>query len=227
MKPPSVLLLSKKRDDPFAEEALRFVSRHFPTADIVLGKPGETLPKETLRWTGDYIVSYLCGWVVPQCLLDRAKVAAINFHPGPPEYPGTGCYNFALYEGATKYGVTCHHMAASVDAGDIIAVRRFPLFPADNVLSLAKRSSACLLELFYEIMPAILDGRPMPESDEVWQRKPFTRRDMHDLFRISPDMPKDEVLRRIAAAEHPDWPGAFVEVSGERFYHKPCPPGQG
>ena len=121
MKPPSVLLLSKKRDDPFAEEALRFVSRHFPTADIVLGKTDETLPEETLRWTGDYIVSYLCGWVVPQSLLDRAKVAAINFHPGPPEYPGTGCYNFALYEGATKYGVTCHHMAASVDAGAIIA----------------------------------------------------------------------------------------------------------
>lgn len=221
MKPPSVLLLSKKRDDPFATEAIQFVSQHFPNAQIVLGQRDEKIPEEALSWKGDYIISYLCGWVIPPRLLDRAAVAAINFHPGPPEYPGIGCYNFALHQEALEYGVTCHHMAASVDSGGIIAVRRFPLFSSDSVLSLTSRSSVCLLNLFCEIMSAILAGRSLPKSDENWQRKPFTRKEMLDLFQVSPDMPKDEVLRRIRAAEHPHWHGAFVELCGERFFHKP------
>ena len=78
-------------------------------------------------------MSYLI-WVVPEWLLRKAKIAAINFHPASPDYPGIGCRNFALYENAKEYGVTCHHMSATIDTGSIIEIKRFPIFPKKIML---------------------------------------------------------------------------------------------
>ena len=84
-------------------------------------------------------MSYLARWIVPAPLLARA-VLALNFHPGPPEYPGYGCNNFAIYEGAREYGVTCHHMAPRVDTGAIVEVLRFPVLDSDNAGTLLARA---------------------------------------------------------------------------------------
>ncbi|MFW8746219.1 formyltransferase family protein, partial [Mesorhizobium japonicum] len=77
-------------------------------------------------------------WIYPAQLLSNASFAAINFHPGSPDYPGTGCTNFAVYEGAKEYGITCHHMKAGVDSGDIIAVKRFSINEDDTVYGITQ-----------------------------------------------------------------------------------------
>ena len=122
----SILLFSKRRDDFYFQKAYDLIKLNYPDVLLVQGLPGEPFPKEYLSWQGDYIISYLCPWVLPDALLQNAKKAAINFHPGPPQYPGTGCTNFAIYHEVDEYGVTCHHMAPHVDSGNIIAVSRFP-----------------------------------------------------------------------------------------------------
>lgn len=148
--------------------------------------------------------------------MKRAKVAAINFHPGPPEYPGIGCNNFALYEGAKEYGVTCHHMAAQVDTGAIIAVKRFPIFATDDVAGLLLRTYEYQLVLFYDIVSLILEGKPLPESEEKWARKPFTRKEFNDLTRITPNMSKEEIAKRIRATTFDVW-RPCVELGGFVF----------
>ena len=105
------LLFLGKADDPDCARALEFCQQAFAPVTYCLGKWGDPLPGKVQEWEGDYIVSYLSRWVVPDALLKRARKAAINFHPASPEYPGIGCNNFALYENASEYGVTCHHMA--------------------------------------------------------------------------------------------------------------------
>ena len=45
---------------------------------------------------------------------------AINFHPGPPEFRGIGCANFALLKNSKYYGSTAHVMEAKVDSGPIL-----------------------------------------------------------------------------------------------------------
>ena len=127
------LLFLGKADDADGVRALEFCQKNFARVTFCLGKWGDPLPEEIRCWEGDYIISYLSRWVVPEDLLKRAKKAAINFHPASPEYPGIGCNNFALYENAKEYGVTCHHMASKVDTGKIIAVKRFPVYPEDDV----------------------------------------------------------------------------------------------
>lgn len=150
-------------------------------------------------------------------MLARAKVAAINFHPGPPEYPGIGCTNFAIYNQESTFGITCHYMAAKVDTGEIIVVRRFPLFKTDSVYSLTQRCYAYVLTLFYEIVSSILEGNPLPKSEETWQRKPYKRKELNELCQISPNMNSEEIKKRIHATSFPGMPGAYVEIEGYKF----------
>jgi len=212
----SVLFIGKKNDF-YCEQAMNFVKSHFGEVTVELGKRGESFPEETGWWKGDYIFSYLSPWIIPDSLLARAKVAAINFHPGPPEYPGIGCTNFAIYQQEKQFGVTCHHMAAKVDTGEMIAVSRFPLFPSDSVSSLTQRCYAHILTLFYEIVSGILEGKSLPQSPETWKRKPYKRVELNELCRITPNMTEEEIKKRVRATTFPGMPGAYVELSGFQF----------
>lgn len=215
----SILFLGKA-DDPDCARALDFCRENFTSVNSCLGRWGDPLPADARDWSGDYIVSYLSRWVVPAELLGRAKIAAINFHPASPDYPGIGCNNFALYEGAEQYGVTCHHMAARVDSGPIIAVRRFPVYPQDDVAALLERTYANQIALFFEIADLIADGRPLPKSAETWSRPPFTRKQFEELFRITPDMPPEEIARRIRAVSYGPYQ-PYLELAGYHFEYKP------
>lgn len=197
----SVLFLGKKNDS-HCEKALQFVRQNFPNCEFYLGEWGDPFPGDAWYWEGSHIISYLSRWIVPAHLLARARIAAINFHPASPDYPGIGCNNFALYEGAEEFGVVCHHMAPQVDTGGIIAVKRFPVFQSDNVDTLLKRTYDFQLALFYEIVSQILNGEELPESPEKWSRKPFSRREFNELGTIKPDMDASEVQRRIRATSY-------------------------
>jgi methionyl-tRNA formyltransferase len=210
------LLFLGKRDDAHCSEALRFCELAFEQVTAHLGAWGDPLPPSLHEWSGDYIISYLSRWVVPHDALHKARLAAINFHPAPPEYPGIGCTNFALYEGAGQYGVTCHHMARTVDTGDIIAVRRFPILERDDVASLLRRTYAYLLALFYEMMGYMITGTALPTSSERWTRAPFTRKQFDELGRITPEMTQEEIRRRIRATTYGPW-RPFLELHGRRF----------
>ena len=127
----------------------------------------------------------------------RTQKAAINFHPASSDYPGTGCYNFALYEKSPDYGATCHHMKPEVDAGDIIAVKRFPIYNNDKIETVIERTYDYLVVLFYEIMDEILKGNELPTSKETWKKKATTRKDLNELATITPDMSHTKLKKEL------------------------------
>ena len=194
-----------KQDDSHVRSALDFCTNNFDDVQFFSGQWGGALPEQAKQWEGDYIISYLSRWIVPESLLQKAKLASINFHPASPDYPGFGCVNFALYEESKDYGSTCHHMKTKVDTGNIIAVKRFPVFPTDNVETVLARTYAHQLCLFYEVIGYIIEGKELPESSERWSRKPFTRKDFNQLDQITPDMTKEEVAKRIRATSFGKW----------------------
>lgn len=214
----SVLFLGKK-DDTYCDRALKFVTDNFNKVTCYYSAWGEPMPTEITNWSGDYIISYLCRWIVPQSAIESANHAAINFHPASPDYPGIGCNNYALYENATEYGATCHYMKVPVDSGKIIATKRFSVFPTDDVESLLFRTYEFQLALFYEIVGKIITGDPLPESAEHWTKPARTRQEFNELFTIAPDMSDDEVARRVRAISY----GKFqptVDIGGFRFQLK-------
>ncbi|MDP4261674.1 MAG: formyltransferase family protein [Bacteroidota bacterium] len=210
-----VLFLGKK-ENPFAERAADFIRRHFRHPLIFTGDRYDKLPDEVLNWEGDLLISFIGSWIIPGKLLQRASYAAINFHPGSPEYPGTGCTNFAIYNGEKEYGVTCHYMKATVDTGNIIAVTRFPVAKEDTVYSVTQQCYHLIETMFYEIMDCILQGNPLPASAEQWKRKPYTRKELNELCYISPDMTEEEVERRVKATTY-RWPWAYTKIGNRIF----------
>jgi len=217
----SILFLGKK-DDAHCVKAAQFVHANFSDVTVCLGEWGESLPETATQWQGDFIISYLSRWVVPEHLIHEAKHAAINFHPASPDYPGIGCNNFALYEQAQEYGVTCHHMAAKVDTGAIIAVRRFPVFASDDVASLLQRTYEFQLVLFYDVLGGLIRNEPLPHSNEMWTRPPFTRKQFDALGLITADMSEDEVQRRVRATSFGIWQPR-MEIAGHVFMRKEEP----
>ena len=108
-------------------------------------------------------------------------------------------------------------MTSKVDTGEIIAVKRFPLFHTDDVYSLTQRCYSYILTLFYEIISDILEGKLLPKSEETWQRKPYRRKELDKLCKILPNMTFEEVKKRVHSTTFPGMPGAFVEMEGYKF----------
>lgn len=210
-----VLFLGKS-NDAYVEDAIRYLLLNFADAHIHVGAWGDSLPPEVTSWSGDYLISYMSRWIVTSTMLDRASCEALNFHPGPPEYPGFGCNNQALYRGADTYGVTCHRMNARPDAGEILDVVRFPVFPEDDVASLLRRTCQHQILQFYRIVDRIACGTELRPSGDTWTRKAFTRKDLAELMTLKAEMSADEVLKRVRATRH-GHSGPSLEFAGLTF----------
>ncbi|MEO5782346.1 MAG: formyltransferase family protein [Ginsengibacter sp.] len=213
-QPHLTILFIGKAGDFFSRQAAEFILVHYPSAKIVYSTRQQPFPQELLNWKGDLIISYLSQWIIPKTLLQNAALAALNFHPGPPQYPGIGCTNFAIYNRENEFGVTCHHMASKVDTGEIVAVNRFPVYESDTVYSITQRCYNHILNLFYDIISRLMTGEKIPASDETWQRKPYLRKQLDELCRLTPDMDVKEIERRIKATDYLH-PWAYLQIGEE------------
>lgn len=211
---PSLTLLTKT-EHPVCGQAVQFVTQHWPGASVFRERAGEAPFPEVLLFTRqDILVSFLSPWIVPRATLEHGRLA-LNFHPGSPRYPGTGCVNFALYDGATTFGATCHIMEPTVDTGAIVGVEYFTVYPTDTVESLLARTHHATLTLFYRIMEKLMAGVPLVPVAE-WTRQPTTRAELNALSVITPDMDAAEVQRRVRATTYKQYRPA-VTIGGQSF----------
>lgn len=211
----SVLFVAKQK--PFSQEAAELATKHFSQAEIIFGERTQPFPSHVLSVKYDYVISYMSPWIIPQQVLDNTRIAAINFHPGPPEYPGIGCTNFALYNEEKEFGITVHHMLAKADTGNVILVKRFPIFENDSVFSLSHRCYGYIYAAFTELFPFLLSKKLLPSSAENWKRKPYTRKELDALCEIRKDMTDAEIKKRVRATAFPGMPGAYIVLAGVRF----------
>ena len=192
--------------------------------DIHSGRTGDPPPDLLSGEAPAWLISFLSPWIVSGEALARAG-AAINFHPGSSHYPGSGCYNFALYEGARHYGAVCHVMLERVDTGPIVDERLFPVEAGDTIETLKLRTMETMLELFRDTIGRIARGEALPRAQCRWSRRAFRFSDLERLRRITPDMDEEEVRRRLRATTYPGWPGAWRENEDGSRYDYPVPDG--
>ena len=208
------LILLSKMNKPGTSEIKLYAQQKFKTVTTYEGKIGDTLPSMNLEST-DIIISYLSPWIIPEFYLKKVAFA-INFHPGPPEYPGSGCFNFALANGARQYGITCHHMSKKVDSGRIIKVIRFPICEDESVYSLTLKSYSNMQALCMEIIDLLVEEKTLPDSNERWNPKPTTRNDLENLCKIDFQLTK-EYAKIINATTYPGMPGAYFTINGNIY----------
>jgi len=213
-----IIFLSK--DNDAGHRARRVLGDKLPEATVEawFAQAGERLP-DRADWSCDLLISFLCPRIVPDRILAQAGTA-VNFHPAPPEYPGFGCYNFAIYDRAAEYGATCHRMAAVVDSGEIYAVRRFPVDAEMNPDTLQQRTLAEMYTLFADVLETLAQGRAF-EVVANWTRPPTTRKDFEALREVPLGVDAGDIERRIRAFAHPNHDGAYIRLHGHDFVALP------
>ncbi len=144
------------------------------------------------------LIAFATPEIVSGSTLARLGYGAINFHPGPPSYPGWAPAHFALYERATEFGATAHVMVERVDAGPIVDVARFPI-PSDiSVLGLEGLAYAHLAQLFWRNAKSLATDPELPAALPVrWGSRKYSRRAYRAICDIPLDIPKDELDRRL------------------------------
>ena len=215
-----LLFLGKKKDKN-VNKALSYCKSNFKKIDFLLIDRYTDIDKKIYTWEGDYILSYLFPKKIPEIVLEKSKLMAINFHPGPPQYPGIGCTNYAIYNNEKFFGATCHIMDRKIDSGPIISVKKFKIEKDETLFSLTQRTYEVMYELFSEVIKKILEERIIkPSSVLKWKGKAKTRKEFLEFLEMKTNMSKKEMLKRIKSTTYPDYEPAYLKVNGLKFFAK-------
>ena len=184
------------------------------------------LPLHVKEWTGDYLFHFRSYCILKKRLLDRVSVAAINFHPCPPQYPGAGGINWGLYNGDEYSGVTVHYMNESVDDGAILKMYRVQIYPNDTVESLLLRVNSQQLSAFYDFTgdlskhgEGFLRNQATLSEHDHWGKSVGRMREIDELEIIDKEISKKELERIIRATNIGNF-GPKIKIHGYTFKFK-------
>lgn len=162
----------------------------------------------------ELIVVAAYGRILPQEILDYPGLGCINVHSSLlPRYRGAAPINWAILNGDGETGVTIMHMAAALDAGDIIAQASTPIGPDETAPQLTDRLAKLGGTLLAETVERIGAGTAprIPQDEGQVTLAPLMGRELSPLdFRRSAQELHDQVRGLIP------WPAATAQVGGVR-----------
>lgn len=168
-----VLLVDPARAQ--SEAAVTIAHEFFEVRQVQRHVRTETRIWEPLISAG-YLLNFLSAPYVPQKELDKFW-DTVNFHPGPPEYPGVGAASRALYDKRTTYGVTAHRMNQQYDNGTILRVRTFDIDPTWGYKALWDQALKESLALFIDVCAVIAADGQLRTYWGGWARQAMTRQE--------------------------------------------------
>jgi len=137
----------------------------------------ERLGTET--WDAFGLASY--GRILPQGLLDRARLGALNVHPSLlPRYRGATPIQAALANGDAFTGVSIMLMNAGMDTGDVISQERVAIVPTDDYGTLHDRLASIGAHMLGEAITMAERGPLVrtPQQGEPSATRPIARDDL-------------------------------------------------
>ena len=144
------------------------------------------------------LIAFVTPVIVPRSILDQLGYGAVNFHPGPPNYPGWAPAHFALYDQADEFGATVHIMVEKVDAGPIIDLALFPIPPDTSVFGLEGMAYARLAFLFWRMARELAcNVALLPSLGVPWGNRKNSRKDYLAMCEIPLDISRAELERRM------------------------------
>jgi methionyl-tRNA formyltransferase len=164
----------------------------------------------------DFIFSFYYRYMIPQEILDLARVAALNLHGSLlPKFRGRCPVNWVLIKGEEKSGVTLHVMEAKPDAGDIVAQKEVEIVFEDTAHTLFLKLAAAARTLMKDVLPKVLSG-DFPRKAQTGVSSYFGGRRPEDgLINWSDDA--ITIYNLIRAVTHP-YPGAFTYLEGKKLF---------
>ncbi len=183
---------------------------------------GEKINKKYLKLNYDYIFCFRCFYILKNNLLKKVKKAAINFHPGPPEFRGTGCVNYALYKNSKFYGCTAHLINKKVDSGKIIGIKKFNILKTNSVSEVLIKTYKTMTDLAISIIknikknPNFIEKQIFKNKKIKWSNKIKTLKDLNNFYQINKNIKKNEFLNKLRATDTPKFK-PFIKLYGKKF----------
>ena len=162
----------------------------------------------------ELIVVAAYGRILPDEILEYPARGCINVHSSLlPRYRGAAPINWAVLNGDEITGVTIMHMAAELDAGDIIAQRSTPIGPREDAWQLYCRLAALGGELLAETVAAIAAGTTSrtPQDHARSTLAPMLTKDLSPMDWGRPAQALHNQVRGLIP-----WPAAVTELGGKR-----------
>lgn len=223
MKSNAKVLLICRYQDKFSLKFYKDLKNNFKSVEIFFSKKyNEKLTKKIINWKGDYIFSFRSLLILPYSIIKNAKIAAINFHPGPPKYRGVGCLNYALYNEEKYYGVTAHLMKKKIDFGQIIKTNKFkiPLSNLDKILDLTHKK---LYNLANQIILKIISDKKfihksIKNNGDKWSKTIKNKSDLDKFYIINKSISKKKLNIKLRATVTKKYKPYF-KIHNKKFYY--------
>lgn len=162
--------------------------------------------------------------IIKKDVLDLFRKGIVNMHGGLlPEFGGLYSCNMSILFGAEKGGGTIHYIDEGIDTGDILRRCEFALTGEDTGYTVFQKTQTALYENMLEIIPKVLHGeiKATPAETLKQQGYParyFNRQSINDYKEVRPDMPEEEIVRRVRAFDFPGYEPAYMVVQGRKIY---------
>jgi len=140
----------------------------------------------------DYLISYRSYIIFNENLLKKIKKFSINFHPGPPNYRGTGCVNYAIFNKEEYYGCTAHIINKKIDSGKIIDFRKFKIKKNMSIETILKKcyknQYLQFLKIVSEIKKNNIDNLIKKNKLIKWSGKIGKKKQLDKFYKINPNI---------------------------------------
>lgn len=203
-----ILFLARK-DDMLSDLALEYLQQTGASVfDVRTSQRGEKpeIPSKNF----DLIITFRSYVILTGEQIRDIQGNAVNFHPGPPNHPGTGGLNYALFEDEREFGVTLHLINEEIDDGEIIEVRRFPIYQVDDVPSLLRRTHSHLLHMFIDFCESMvgLDWslERLQHVNEEWSGERRTSALLNQYQFVDAGITKEDLKARFRAFHTEQFP---------------------
>jgi len=215
----NILFLSSY--SPIAQKAFENISTKYNKLNwkhFDMNQPSNIKEFKELDIQGSIIISFLNPYILEKSELLNAQ-NSYNFHPASPKYPGRDPQHFAIYNQENKIGATLHSMNESVDSGIIFDVIEKSINQNQSITEIDGLSSKLCYKLLLKNIHKIINGTIEPSKKWSWDHaNKKTRKDFISYSKITPEMTKQEIERRIKAFHVQSYVNkVHVKIKGKYF----------
>ena len=166
----------------------------------------------------DYLISFLNSMYINKSVRKKIKINSFNFHPGPPEYPGFGCYNFALLDKVNFYGSTIHMIIDKYDSGKIVNVKKFKIsYEKINLEKLIRKTHKNIIKQAKDFINVIQNKKLKIEGNFKWKKKAYTKKEFETAREIKLNDSKKNLLKKIKAFSYKNYESVYINFKGLKF----------
>ncbi len=218
-----IVLFCGRKDCKYSDKIKDYLKRNSEKLYCFKSKKrGERLSNKLTRIKFDYIFSFRSLCIIRNNVLKKTGINAINFHPGPPEYRGIGCVNYALYENTKSYGCTAHVIDKKIDSGKIINVKKFKIDINDTIESVLSKTYRLMFRQAMFIIKKIINNKDIiniwikKNNNIKWTKKIKNSNFLDKFYEIKKNDSKKIFLKKIRATYTKNYK-PFIIIHNKKF----------